>query len=295
MKRIRTFILMATAILSISSPSLVKAYTDVNFHCDSDTTEINALLRSAELKDMTQAQRVSFFASKLVGAKSSLREDLLEATEAPMTVNIHTFNPLSFISTCVALAQAYETSSAPGWRDFAEMYEKVMYKGGHAGDFVSRFMYPSDWIADNIFRSNVEDATQRMDGLNIRRKERSIDYISHHPAAFKAFESQDLLDKMKMLEMGFRNHQIPYVSTGDLTNPKRFKPLAADGDIVFLLATDFDLDSREMGILRLRDENMIFIQVSPTGDKVVAEELPFENYVKRNVKRIQGARIIRIL
>lgn len=286
--------MLTLMVIAIATSSEAFAYTDIRFHCESDTTEINALLRSAELADMSQAQRVSFFASRLVGAGSSLRKDLLEADEAPLTVSVHEFTPLSFISTCIALAQAYETSSAPNWRDFAEKFEKVMYKNGEQGDFVSRFMYPSDWIADNIFRGNVTDATQRLDELSVRRKEKSIDYISHHPKAFHAFENPGMLEKMKMLEMGFRNHQIPYISNGDLTNPKRFKPLAMDGDIVFLLCQDFNLDSREMGILRVEGDNLIFIQLSPTGSKVVAEDLPFEQYVKRNVKRIQGARLVRI-
>lgn len=294
MNIIRSFIFLAAAIAAICLPATAGAYTDIKFHCDSDTIEINDLLRSPELKDMTQAQRVSFFASKLVGARSSLREELLEATDAPMTVNIHSFHPLSFISACVALAQAYETSSSPGWRDFAEKFENAMYKNGEQGGFVSRFMYPSDWIADNIFRGNVTDATQRLEDLATRRKERSIDYISHHPKDFRAFENQETLEKMKMLEMGFRNHQIPSIGTGDLISPKRFKPLAEDGDIVFLLCQDFNLDSREMGILRIDGDKLVFIQVSPTDDEVVAEELPFEQYVKRNVKRIAGARVIRI-
>lgn len=294
MKRIKTAISLAMLLLASYLTPDIMAYTDMRFHCASDTTEINSLLRLPELAEMTQAQRVSFFASRLVGADSSLRKDILEADEAPLTISVHEFTPLSFVSACVALAQAYETSSAPNWRDFADKFENVMYKNGEQGDFVSRFMYPSDWIADNIFRSNVTDATLRIDELPVRRKEKSIDYISHHPKDFHAFENPALLEKMKMLEMGFRNHQIPYISTGDLTNPKRFKPLAMDGDIVFLLCQDFNLDSREMGILRVEGDKLTFIQLSPAGNKVAAEELPFEQYVKRNVKRIQGARLVRI-
>lgn len=293
MTRLKFFILQLLTLISFCTQN-ASAYTDLRHHCDKDTAEIDNLLHAPELADMTQPQRVSFFASKLVGAGSAMRAEILEAEDAPLTVDIHEFTPLSFISTCIALAQAYETSSAPGWRDFAEKFEKVMYKGGTQGDFVSRFLYPSDWIADNIFRGNVTDATLRMPELNIRKKEKSIDYISHHPKALKALENPTMLEKMKMLEMGFRNHQIPYVSTGDLINPKRFKQLADDGDIIFLLAQDYNLDSREMGIIRFVDGEMIFIQISPTGSSVTAEELPMEQYVKRNVKRIQGARIIRI-
>lgn len=294
MTRLKHFIFTLVALAVILPAADAMAYEGLRFHCDKDTAEIDAMLRSPDLADMTQAQRVSFFARNLVGAQSGLRKEILEAEEAPMAVNIHELTPLSFISACIALAQAYETSSAPGWRDFAEKYEKVMYKNGEQGDFVSRFLYPSDWIADNIFRGNVSDVTQRMEDLPSRRKEKSLDYISHHPDDFKALKNPELLEKMKMLEMGFRNHQIPYISTGDLTNPKRFKPLAQDGDIVFLLCQDFNLDCREMGILQVEGDRILFIQISPTGDKVTIEDLPFELYVKRNVKRIQGARIIRI-
>lgn len=270
------------------------AYDTVKFHCDKDTLIINELLKSPELSNLSKADQVAFFAKKLVGTQSNLRQEILEADTAVFTIDIHTFNPISLISTCIALAKAYETSSAPNWRDFADKYENVMYKGGKAGDFVSRFLYSSDWIADNIFRENVFDATQRIEGLNIKRKEKSIDYISHNKDSFKAFSNQKNLDRIKMLEMGFRNHQLVYVSNGDLTNPTRYKETAHNGDIVFFLAQDYNLDSRDMGIVFFDGDNLNFIRVSPSQEKVVIEELPFELYAKRNIKRIQGARIIRI-
>ena len=136
--------------------------------------------------------------------------------------------------------------------------------------------------------------TMNLDGLAFKRKEKSIDYISHNRDKFKAFADQTNYDRLKMLEMGFRNHQIPYITNGDLQNPNRFKPQAKEGDIFFLLTPDFNLDSREMGILTRDGDRLLIIQLSPSKDKVTLEELPFEQYVKRNVKRIQGARIIRI-
>lgn len=270
------------------------AYDNIKFHCDKDTTIINQLLKSPELSNMTKADQVAFFAQRLVGASSNLRQEILEADTTVFTVDIHSFNPLSLISTCIALAKAYETSSAPNWRDFADKYENVMYKGGKAGDFVSRFLYASDWIADNIFRENVIDATQRIEGLNIKRKEKSIDYISHNKDSFKAFSNPKNLDRIKMLEMGFRNHQLIYISNGDLTNPSRYKKTAHNGDIVFFLSQDFNLDSRDMGIVFFDGDNLKFIRVSPSQEIVVVEDLPFEQYAKRNIKRIQGARIIRM-
>ena len=270
------------------------AYDSVAFHCDQDTAVINSLLATPELKEMTPAERVGFFARNFIGMPSSMRSEVLEAEGLEYTVNVHSFTPLSLISTCIALAQAYETSSAPNWRDFADKFEKVMYKKGQATDFVSRFLYPSDWIADNIFRGNVVDATTNLDGLNPKKKEKSLDYISHHRNSFKAFADSANYERLKMLEMGFRNHQIPYITNGDLMNTGRFKSQAKEGDIFFLLAPDFNLDSREMGIITREGDKLLIIQLSPSKDAVTLEELPFEHYVKRNVKRIQGARIIRI-
>ncbi len=291
MKLFRFFL----SILLISTFGLsMRAYDSVAFHCDQDTTIINQLLSNPNLKEMSPESRVAFFARNLVGSESALKSQILEADTMIFTVDIHSFTPLSFISSCLALAQAYETSSAPNWRDFADKYESIMFKKGQASDFVSRFLYPSDWISDNIFRGNVNDVTFNLEGLAARKKEKSIDYISHHKESFKAFENPKNLDRLKMLEMGFRNHQIPYISNGDLMNSNRFKPQAKDGDIFFLLAPDFNLDSREMGILTREDDKLLIIQLSPTKDKVTLEELPFEHYVKRNVKRIQGARILRI-
>ena len=291
MKRLQLIIF---SLLTIATTFSARAYDSLAFHCESDTVVINELLREDVLKDMEPAKRVAFFAKKLVGAPSNLKAEILESDTAIFTVDIHSFNPLSLVSTCIALSQAYETSSSPNWRDFAEKYEGIMYKSGKAGDFASRFLYPSDWIADNIFRGNITDATQRIDGLSSRRKEKSIDYISHHRDSFKALADSSNYERIKMLEMGFRNHQIPYISNGDLTNSSRFKPNAKDGDIFFLLAPDIDLDSRVMGILFWEGNDLKIISVSYPNEKVTIEDLPFEQYVKRNIKRIQGARIIRV-
>lgn len=286
----RFLLILVLSIISLQS----LAYDNASFHCSSDTTIINGLLKDPDLEGMAKQRQFAYFAKKLVGSQSNLRSEILEADSLVFTIDIHTFNPLSLISTCIALVQAYESSSAPNWRDFADKYEQIMFKGGKATDFVSRFLYPSDWIADNIFRGNVIDGTQRLEGLNIKKKEKSIDYISRNKNNFKAFENPKNLDRIKMLEMGFRNHQIIYVANGDLTNPSRYKKAALDGDIVFLLAQDINLDSRDMGIVFFEDGELKFIRVSPSLEKVVVEELPFELYVKRNIKRIQGARIIRI-
>lgn len=283
-----------TIFLTVMTFISVMAYDNINFHCASDTTDINALLNAPELKDMEPNKRVAFFAKKLIGAPSALRTDILDADTMMFTVNVHSFTPLSLISTCIALSQAYESSSSPNWRDFADKYESVMFKGGHATDFVSRFLYPSDWIVDNIFRGNITDPTMHLDGIEARRKEKSIDYISSHKDSFKAFANQKNYDRLKMLEMGFRNHQIPFISNGNITNPTRYKKVAQEGDIFFLLTPDFNLDFREMGILTWDGDNLMMIQMSPSKDNVTLEELTFDNYVKRNIKRIQGARIIRI-
>lgn len=285
------FISILTAILISLSAD---AYDFISFHCHSDTTDINALLNDPELATMEPNQRVAFFARKLIGTPSSLSKEILDADTIEYTLNIHEMTPLRLISTCVALAKTYETSSDPNWRNFAEKYESVMFKGGKATDFISQFLYPSDWVADNIFRGNVYDATANLDGIASRKKERSIDYISTHKDSFKAFANEKNLKRLKMLEMGFRNHQIPYISNGDLTNPKRFKTQAQEGDLFFLVTTDYNLDHRDMGILTFDNDNLMIVMLSPSKEKVEMEELPFENYIKRNIKRIQGARIIRI-
>ncbi len=287
--------IFVSILLSLLFSLSAVAYDTIAFHCESDTTDINALLRDPVLKDMEPNQRVAFFARKLVGSPSGLRSQVLDADTLEYTLNIHEFTPLSLLGTCVALAKAYETSSDPNWRDFADKYEAVMFKGGKATDFVSRFLYPSDWITDNIFRGYVLDATPNFDDIAIRKKEKSIDYISQHKDSFKAFANQKNYDRLKMLEMGFRNHQIPYLSNGDITSAKRYGAQAKDGDMFFLMTTDYNLDHRDMGILTWEGDNLMIIMLSPSGDKVAMEELPFEAYVKRNIKRIKGARIIRIV
>lgn len=286
--------LFLTILASVLAFIDASGYDNISFHCNSDTTRINELLSTPELENMNRGERVAFFARQFEECPSNLKSEILDCDSMVFSLNVHSFNPLSLISTCIALAQAYETSSAPGWRDFADKYEAVMFKGGKVGGFISRFLYSSDWIADNIFRGNVIDGTQRIDQLNIRKKEKSIDYISHNRNAIKALSDSATFASLKMLEMGFRNHQISYITNGDLTNPKRFKEFAKDGDIFFLIATDYNLDSREMGILTFEGDKLLIIQVSPTMEKVLVEPLPFEAYVKRNIKRIKGARIIRV-
>ena len=261
----------------------------MRFHCDSDTTVINKLLKDGYDSGLTDANAlVEFYARRLLGTPYVART--LEGDEEMLTINIHELDCLTFIESLYALSRA-TLNKRVSWRDYADNIENVRYRGGKMGDYSSRIHYISEWIIDNHVRGNLVEITPDLPHADYMVKD--IDYMTKHTGNYRQLKNDSaMVEKIRRFEL--RNHRFPYVKRSWL-NDKGLKAALRSGDFVTLVTNIQGLDVSHNGII-IMDENgdPHLLDASMSGGKVMLESKPLFKFLERSKTNI-GIRVFRMM
>ena len=134
---------------------------DVRFHdITNDTTRINEILgKASSLKYGNASQLCGMIAREFIG-KPYVAHTLEDSVEM-ITVNIDELDCTTFVETVLALAYTVNERRT-SWHDFVFNLERIRYRGGQLNGYGSRLHYICDWMADNTYRGNLDDATRNM-------------------------------------------------------------------------------------------------------------------------------------
>ncbi len=281
---------MAFAIVCYLCPLMSIAQNPVPFHCEKDSVEIRELISSLSSDpDLTFGQRIASAAKNLTGKG---RDDGMTTDSLySLRVNVDTFTPMSFVNSCLALAKA-SLSPGAGWRSYSEALRNYSCRKGEDEGFPSLFYHTSDWIGDNIYRGNFSEMTERVDGT--RSKTWSLDYLASNSSLFPVLSNPETLDRVRMTEMGFRTHKIPYLPKQSIGNKDIVSDLR-DGDIVVLISDKDRSDFYTFGIVALEDDGPHLIHFDSKQGEVVVEPEPLKRYFNLVTKYFSGYRWIRPL
>ena len=261
----------------------------MRFHCDSDTTVINKLLKDGYDSGLTDANAlVEFYARRLLGTPYVAHT--LEGDEEMLTINIHELDCLTFIESLYALSRA-TLNKRVSWRDYADNIENVRYRGGEMGDYSSRIHYISEWIIDNHIRGNLVEITSDLPHADYMVKD--IDYMTKHPGNYRQLKNDSaMVEKIRRFEL--RKHRFPYVKRSWL-NDKGLKAELRSGDFVTLVTNIQGLDVSHNGII-IVDENgdPYLLDASMSGGKVMLESKPLFKFLERSKTNI-GIRVFRMM
>ncbi len=261
----------------------------MRFHCDSDTTVINKLLKDGYDSGLTDANAlVEFYARRLLGTPYVAHT--LEGDEEMLTINIHELDCLTFIESLYALSRA-TLNKRVSWRDYADNIENVRYRGGKMGDYSSRIHYISEWIIDNHVRGNLVEITPDLPHADYMVKD--IDYMTKHTGNYRQLKNDSaMVEKIRRFEL--RNHRFPYVKRSWL-NDKGLKVALRSGDFVTLVTNIQGLDVSHNGII-IMDENgdPHLLDASMSGGKVMLESKPLFKFLERSKTNI-GIRVFRMM
>ena len=261
----------------------------MRFHCDSDTTVINKLLKDGYDSGLTDANAlVEFYARRLLGTPYVAHT--LEGDEEMLTINIHELDCLTFIESLYALSRA-TLNKRVSWRDYADNIENVRYRGGKMGDYSSRIHYISEWIIDNHVRGNLVEITPDLPHADYMVKD--IDYMTKHTGNYRQLKNDSaMVEKIRRFEL--RNHRFPYVKRSWL-NDKGLKAALRSGDFVTLVTNIQGLDVSHNGII-VMDENgdPHLLDASMSGGKVMLESKPLFKFLERSKTNI-GIRVFRMM
>lgn len=262
----------------------------MRFHCDSDTTDINKLLqKGADSKLTVGTDLVAFYADLLLGTPYVAHT--LEGETEMLTINIHELDCTTFVETLYALART-TLNNRLSWRDYAHYLEDIRYRHGEMGDYSTRLHYMSDWLVENISRGNVVDITPSLPG--VRYQVKTIDFMTTHRDSYPSLASDTIFQKIKNIEMGYRNHRYPYIPKGQLSN-KGVREQLREGDMAGLVTNIGGLDISHLGIIK-KDEkgNIYLLDASSRAMKVVLEDKPLHLHLSGSKSTTIGVRIWRI-
>ena len=263
--------------------------TQMRFHCDSDTTVINQLLKKGYESNLTDANAlVEFYARQLLGTPYVAHT--LEGDEEMLTINIHELDCLTFIETLYALTRA-TLAQRYSWRDFAANIENVRYRGGKMGDYSSRIHYMSEWIIDNHMRGNLQEITPDLPHADYMIK--NIDYMTTHTDQYRQLKNDSVMvEKIRRFEL--RNHRFPYLKRSWLDD-KEVKAALRSGDFISLVTKMDGLDVSHNGIIIVDDKGEPYLlDASMSGGKVMLESKPLYKFLERSKTNI-GVRVFRIM
>lgn len=207
-----------------------------------------------------------------------------------LTVNIDQLDCTTFVETVAALAKTVGEGRS-SWHDFVYNLENIRYRNGQMTDYSSRLHYIADWIVNNTYRGNMQDATHLFPKVNYAVK--SINFMSANRKRYTALSDSTQYERIRSIEDGYRNHRYPYIKTIDLSD-KATKAAFRAGDIVALTSNLKNLDVTHLGIIVIRDGQPYLMHASSSLGKVVITEVPLDEFMKRN-RSLTGLRVFRLL
>lgn len=285
----------AAAILSALAMMMMSAFPanaqtdEVNLHGSDCKTQIAKLMEAARANDGSFASRAGA-ASKLLEGKVYADNSVSDPILGPMDVSLDTMNALGLVEYSIAAARA-SVAPIPSEDDFIRELRHIRYRRGENTGFPSRLRYASDWIADNAYRNNIREITFDLPG-NVSTS-RSLDGISRHRENYPALADSATLDRMQMLEMGYRVHKIPYMKRESISK-KNVLELLRDNDIIIILNRSSDSDLLDAGFLRIIDGKPYLYHASERDGKVIVDSEPLNDMMKLRAKEVAGYRVLRI-
>lgn len=253
-----------------------------------DTTRINEILIETEARHFkTPGEQCEFIARKFLD--TPYQAGTLEGTPEAVTVNLDGVDCTTFVDQVLAMA-ATVSEGRTSWRDFVYNLERLRYRGGEENGYASRLHYVCDWAVDNIHRGQIDDATRVFPRTNYMV--RSIDFMSENRDKYPALADDAEFERIKNVEIGYRNHRFPYIKTVDL-NGKETKAEFRDGDVVGLVSAAKNIDVTHMGFIVKVDGEPYLLHASSVDGKVEISSRPLAEYLKRN-RSLIGVRVFRL-
>lgn len=266
----------------------LKVYSEVRYHSAAD--------REKAMQLVAEASKGATYGDRIVAAAKSL-QNLPYAPAADndsigtIVIRLDSVNQREFIYLSLAAAKTAALSS-PTLHDFESNLENVSRRKGVDDGFTSQYFYAADWIEDNKYRGNLEDMTTFIGGGGDRTK--TLDYVSRHPEQFPALANPEVLDKVKIMEFGFRGHKIPHLKKQSIGN-KNIKELLKNGDIIILNPPETDFDIFDIGIVSFENGEPHLIHISQDSNTVTLDPYPLSRLFKILGQFFYGYRWLRPL
>lgn len=127
----------------------------------------------------------------------------------PLTLSLTKFDCVSLVEACLAVSRTADDPGAPTWSGFGTEMERMRYRGGTRGGYVTRLHYFSEWIADGAKRGLYQELGSELGGVEDARPLR---FMTEHRASYPALADDGVYREIGEMEHtldGQPRHVIP--------------------------------------------------------------------------------------
>lgn len=117
----------------------------------------------------------------------------------PLTLHLDRFDCVSLVESCLAIARTAHRPGEIAWETFAGEMERMRYRGGQRGGYVTRLHYFSEWLDDNARRGLVRMLGEELGG---QPDTRPLRFMSTHVDSYAALADPQVLAGIEEMERG---------------------------------------------------------------------------------------------
>ena len=210
-----------------------------------------------------------------------------------LVVNTRQLDCTTLVETVTALTLCARQGKR-SWNDYLQTLRTLRYRQGVLTDYTSRLHYFSDWIRDKQAMGIVTEIQSPNPPFTAVQRV-SVNYMSTHPAAYKALKAQPkLVSVIRQQEQRLTGTRARYIPKSALRrSTKALRQAVHDGDIIAITCKKKGLDIAHLGFAVWQKDGLHLLNASMIHKKVVEEPMPFYQYLQKHSSHT-GIRVLRI-
>lgn len=276
--------IVLTLILILLLNTGIKA--EIRYHCPEDSVRAMEIVKKAG-EGETYGDKIVAAAKAMEGVPLGKPAD--NDIAGTIMIRLDTLSRREFINMAIAAAKTAQLSR-PTLAEFESNLENVSRKKGKDEGFASQFMYGADWIVDNVYRGNLKEMTEYLDGGSYRTK--TLDFVTRHPELYPAMADSVTAEKVRIAEFGYRSHRLPHLKKQSIGN-KTVKELLQNGDIILMSPMETDFDIYDIGIVSIEKGEPTLIHIPKDKEAVALDPYPLPRLFKIEGQFFYGYRWLR--
>lgn len=217
-------------------------------------------------------QTVQAIARQYLGAP--YRAGLLDQSPTEqLVISLQQFDCVLFVESVLALARTVMTQR-PSPATFVNQVKAQRYRDGTLLSYCGRLHYFSDWIADNERRGLVQNVTQPLGGIPMKK---SLNFMTQHRSSYPQLKGRAEFTCIAAVESRLASEPRYYIPTANI---RAAYPKLQAGDVVAIATKVPGLDVTHTGLLERRTDGGVgLLHASPAGAVTRAQDL--QTYVSQ--------------
>ena len=240
---------------------------------------------------MVLPKSATFAASLITIAKSfegqPYKAATLEKSPEQLVCNLQDFDCSTFVENVLALTLT-QKSATKRFIGYQQTLQKLRYHDAKIEGYASRLHYFLEWKIQAEKNKIVRDITAELGGEKV---EKTINFMSKHPAFYAALKDTLILQKIKKNETILNQSHWTYIPKDKV---KSIESKMQNGDIVGVTSGIEGLDFNHQGFVIFRNGRPHLLHASSEFKEIKISDEPLTDYLAK-IKKHTGIVILRAI